>query len=54
MTLAPALLEHDLGIIRMEIHVHASIAVMNVANLASAGGIDGVLSEESKTFLLET
>ena len=50
---APAFLQHDPGVVRVEIHVHAAVAMVNVADLASASGIDGLLSKQGEAFLLE-
>lgn len=53
MPLSPSLLKHNLGVVRVKVHVHASIAVMNVTDLSSTGGVDWSPGEERKTFLLE-
>lgn len=53
MSLAPALLKDNLGVIWVEIHVHASIAVVDVAYLSSAGLIDRRPGKQSKSLVTE-
>lgn len=54
MTLAPAFGKDLSNVLRVQVHVHAPIRVVDVANLAVSADVDGMARKEGEAMLLET
>lgn len=54
MALAPTLGKHLGDVLRMQVHMHAPIRVVDVANLPIATNVDWVARKQRKAVLLET
>jgi hypothetical protein len=53
MSFSPSLLQDHLAVVRMQVHVQASIGIMHMANLSSTGCVNGLACKEGEAFLLE-
>lgn len=54
MSLAPALFQNILGVVRMQVHVETVVAVVHMTDFSPASGVDGIGGEEGEPFLFKT